>query len=144
MRLRISGEGEASPDGGATGDLYVVLHVKDHPIFTRDGAELHCELTISPAQAALGTQVRVPLLAGGDEEIEIEPGTQSGTVVRLRGKGLPALDRSGRGDLHVGIRVATPSRLTPEQRELYEKLAELDGVETPERGLFDRVKDIFN
>jgi molecular chaperone DnaJ len=144
MRLRITGEGEASPDGAGSGDLYVVLHVKDHPVFHRDGAQLHCDLSISPSQAALGTMVRVPLLGGGEEEIEIEPGTQSGTVVRLRAKGLPALDRSGRGDLHVSIQVATPRRLSPEQRALYEQLAELDGVETSERGLFDRVKDIFN
>jgi molecular chaperone DnaJ len=144
MRLRISGEGEASPDGGPTGDLYVVLHVKEHPVFRREGAQLHVDLTVSAAQAALGTTVNVPLLAGGSQELDIEPGTQSGTVARLRGKGLPSLERSGRGDLHVTIRVAVPTRLTPEQRELYEKLAALDGLETPERGLFDRVKDIFN
>jgi molecular chaperone DnaJ len=144
MRLRISGEGEASPDGGGSGDLYVVLHVKDHPFFRREGAQLQYELSITPSQAALGTVARVPLLAGGEEEIEIEPGTQSGTLLRVRGKGLPALDRSGRGDLNVTVQVATPRRLSAEQRELYEKLAELDGVETAERGLFDRVKDIFN
>jgi molecular chaperone DnaJ len=144
MRLRITGEGEASPDGGPTGDLYVVLHVKEHPVFRRDGAHLHVEVTISAAQATLGTTVQVPMLAGGEHTQDIEPGTQSGTLLRLRGKGLPSLDRSGRGDLHVTIRVAVPTRLTPEQRALYEKLAELDGVDTPERGLFDRVKDIFN
>ena len=144
MRLRISGEGEASPDGGPTGDLYVVLHVKEHPVFRREGAQLHVDLTVSAAQAALGTTVSVPLLAGGSQELEIDAGTQSGTVVRLRGKGLPSLERSGRGDLHVTIHVAVPTRLTPEQRELYEKLAALDGLEAPERGLFDRVKDIFN
>jgi hypothetical protein len=81
---------------------------------------------------------------GIEEEVEIEAGTQSGAVLRLRGKGLPALDRSGRGDLHVTIRVRTPRSLSPEQRELIEKLADLDGVETAERGLFDRVKDIFS
>ena len=144
MRLRITGEGEASPDGGHAGDLYVVLHVKDHPIFRREGSQLHCDLTITASQAALGTTVQVPLLGGGSHELEIEAGTQSGTVLKLRGKGLPSLDRSGRGDLHVAVRVATPRRLTAEQRALYEKLAELDGVETSERGLFERVKDIFN
>ena len=144
MRLRIAGEGEASPDGGPSGDLYVVLHVAEHPVFQRDGAQLLCEIPISFAQAALGTSVRVPMIGGSEEEIEIEAGTQSGTVLRLRGKGLPALDRSGRGDLHVTIRVQTPRALSSEQRQLLERLAELDGVETAERGLFDRVKDIFN
>ena len=144
MRLRVSGEGEASGDGGPAGDLYVVLHVAEHPVFRRDGAQLHCEVPISFAQAALGTTVRVPLIGGGEEELEVEAGTQSGTVLRLRGKGLPALDRSGRGDLHIAIRVHTPRGLSAEQRHLLEKLAALDGVETAERGLFDRVKDIFN
>lgn len=144
MRLRITGEGEASPDDGPPGDLYVLLHVQDHPVFRREGPQLHTEVSITASQAALGTTIDVPLLPSGHEEIELTPGTQSGTVVRLRGKGLPALDRSGRGDLHVLVRVVTPRRLTPEQRELYEKLAALDGVDTPERGLFERVKDIFN
>jgi len=144
MRLRVSGEGEASGDGGPSGDLYVVLHVAEHPVFRRDGAQLLCEIPISIAQAALGTTVRVPLIGGGEEDFEVAAGTQSGTVLRLRGKGLPALDRTGRGDLHVTIRVQTPRSLSAEQRHLLEKLAELDGVETAERGLFDRVKDIFN
>ena len=144
MRLRVSGEGEASPDGGSHGDLFVVLHIDEHPIFRRDGPQLYCDVPISFAQAALGTTIRVPLIGGGEEELDVEPGTQSGTVLRLRAKGLPALDRSGRGDLHVTIRVATPRSLSAEQRQLLEKLAELDGVETAERGLFDRVKDIFN
>ena len=144
MRLRITGEGEASPNGGPPGDLYVMIHVSEHAVFRRDGPQLHVEAAITAAQAALGTTLDVPLLAGGTTEIEVEPGTQSGTIVRLRGKGLPSLDRSGRGDLHVHVRVVTPTRLTPEQRELYEKLATLDGVDTPERGLFERVKDIFN
>ena len=144
MRLRIAGEGEASPDGGPPGDLYVLLHVQEHPVFSREGPQLHMEVSITTAQAALGTTLAVPLLGGGHEEVELDGGTQSGTIVRLRGKGLPALDRSGRGDLHVHVRVVTPERLTPEQRELYEKLAALDGVDAPERGLFERVKDIFN
>ncbi len=144
MRLRVTGEGEASGDGGPSGDLYVLLHVAPHPVFQREGAHLHCEMPITFAQAALGTTVRVPLVGGGEEELEVEAGTQSGTVLRVRGKGLPALDRTGRGDLHVSIRVQTPRSLSAEQRELLAKLAELDGVETPERGIFERVKDIFN
>jgi len=144
MRLRISGEGEASPSGGPPGDLYVVLGVADHPVFQREGPNLHCDLSISVAQAALGTTARVPLLGGAETDLEIEPGSQPGAVMRLRGKGLPALDRSGRGDLLVTIRVRTPRRLTAEQRALYEKLATIEGEATAERGLFERVKDIFN
>ena len=144
MRLRLSGEGEASAGNGPAGDLYVVLHVAPHPVFHRDGKDLHCEVAISFAQAALGTSVSVPLIGGGEHELDIEAGTQSGEVVRLRGKGLASLDRSAKGDLHVTIRVKTPKTLSPEQRELMEKLAALEGDETAERGLFDRVKDIFN
>ena len=144
MRLRIAGEGEASPDGGPSGDLYVVLQVKEHEVFRRDGAQLLCEIPISFAQAALGARVSIPLLGGGTEGLAVEPGVQSGTVVRLRGKGLPALDRSGRGDLHVTILVTTPRHLTAEQRAAFERLAEIEGDPTSERGLFERVKDIFN
>jgi len=144
MRLRISGEGEASGDGGPNGDLYVVLHVAAHPVFRRDGAQLYCEMPVTFSQAALGTTIRVPLVGGGEETVDVDAGTQSGTVLRLRGKGLPALDRTGRGDLHVTILVSTPRGLSPEYRRLLEQLAELEGVETSERGLIDRVKDIFN
>jgi molecular chaperone DnaJ len=144
MRLRIAGEGEASADGGPPGDLYVVLHVAPHPVFRREGAHLYLDVPVSFAQAALGTVVRVPMIGGAEEELEVQPGTQSGTVLRLRGKGLPALDRNGRGDLHVTVRVETPRSLSSEQREIFNKLAELDGVATSERGIFDRVKDIFN
>ena len=144
MRLRISGEGEAGPEGGASGDLYVVLEVKEHDVFRREGQHLHVELSLSPAQAALGATVDVPLLGGGEEELEVEPGTQPGTVIKLRGQGLPALDRRGRGDILVTVRVRVPRRMGAEQRALYEKLASIEGDETSERGLFDRVKDIFN
>jgi molecular chaperone DnaJ len=143
MRLRITGEGEASGDGGPAGDLYVVLSIAEHDVFRREGTSLHLDLWLSPAQAALGTTVTVPLLGGGNEELEIDAGTQPGTVVKIRGKGLPAVDRRGRGDLLVTVRLRVPRRLDAEQRALYEKLAELDGDETSERGLFDRVKDIF-
>ena len=121
-----------------------MLHVASHPVFRRDGAQLHCEVSITFAQAALGTTIRVPLIGNGEETLDVEPGIQSGTMLRLRGKGLPALDRSGRGDLNVTIRVETPRNLSAEQRELLQKLAEIDGVSAPERGIFDRVKDIFS
>jgi molecular chaperone DnaJ len=144
MRLRIAGEGEASADGGPNGDLYVGLHETAHALFHRDGPDLHIDLPVSFARAVLGTTVKVPLLGGGEQELLLDAGIQAGTTLRLRGKGLPALDRGGKGDLHVTVRLTTPTSLTAEQRELFLRLAELDGETPAERGLFDRVKDIFN
>ncbi len=143
-RLRLSGEGEASASGGPPGDLYVMLRVKRHPVFERDGNDLVCQATLSFAQAALGTTIRVPVIGGEPQSVDVPAGTQAGTVIRLPGKGVPGLQGGGRGDQLVVIRVKTPERLTPEQRELLERLAALDGEETAERGLFDRVKDIFS
>jgi molecular chaperone DnaJ len=143
-RLRLSGEGEASAEGGPPGDLYVMLRVKSHPVFVRDGSNLVCEATLSFAQAALGTTIRVPVVGGEPQDVDVPAGTQAGTVIRLAGKGVPGLQGGGRGDQLVVIRLRTPDRLTPEQRELFEKLASLDGDTTSERGLFDRVKDIFS
>ena len=142
MHLRLGGEGEASPDDGPPGDLYVVVHVTPHPRFRRDGTTLLCDATLSFSQAALGAKVRVGTL-DGEEEVEVPPGTQSGTTFRLQGKGVPAVGGGPRGDLHVSFVVRTPERLSSEQRELLEKLARLDGDATSERGIFDRVKDIF-
>jgi molecular chaperone DnaJ len=142
-RLRMAGEGEAGPEGGPPGDLYVVLHVQEHPVFVRAGVDVHCEVPISFSRAALGGTVTVPTL-DGDEELEIDAGTQSGTETRLRARGAPSLGGRGKGDQVITWRVHTPKRLAPEQRELLEKLAEFDGEETEGRSLFDRVKDIFN
>jgi molecular chaperone DnaJ len=141
-RMRLSGEGEAPPESGKPGDLYVFLHVKDHPVFQREGHHILVELSISFAQAALGARVQVPTL-DGEEELDIPAGTQGGTVFRLHGKGMPSLEGEGMGDEFVTAVVRVPKRLSPEQRELIEKLASQDGEETGERGLFDRVKDIF-
>jgi molecular chaperone DnaJ len=144
MQLRVSGEGEVSGEGGAAGDLYVALHVRPHPRFTRQGKDLLSTAEISFAQAALGAEIRVPT-PDGDHAVQIVPGTQSGSRMRLRGKGAPALDGTGRGDLHIDVQVRTPSRLSGEERALFERLAELEGAreEDRDRGLFDRVKDIF-
>jgi molecular chaperone DnaJ len=143
MHLRLTGEGEASPDDGPPGDLYVVIHVAVHPSFRRDGTDLRSEVSVGVAQAALGSKITLETL-DGEEEFEIPPGTQSGTVFRLQGKGVPALDGGRRGDQYVSVVVRTPTRLTAEQRELFERLAKLEGEEAGGRGLFDRVKDIFN
>jgi molecular chaperone DnaJ len=142
-RLRIGGEGEASAQGGPPGDLYVVLHVREHPVLKREGLAILSEVPVSQSRAALGTKVQVETI-DGEQEIELPAGTQSGTIFRLRGKGVPSLDGRGRGDHLVSVVVVTPRRLSAEQRELYEQLAELEGEEPPDRGLFDRVRDIFS
>jgi molecular chaperone DnaJ len=145
-RLRVQGEGEPGPNGGPTGDLYVVLDVKEHPFFERRGADLYCTIPISIAQAALGAELQVPGL-GGDEKLKIPEGTESGAVFRLRGKGLADPHGGGKGDLYYHMRVLTPTKLTREQRKLIEQLGASLKVENKpaERGssLFDKVKDIF-
>ncbi|HKT48380.1 MAG TPA: molecular chaperone DnaJ [Candidatus Acidoferrales bacterium] len=145
-RLRVAGEGEPGPNGGAPGDLYVVLEVKEHPFFERRGADLYCTIPLSVAQAALGTELQVPGLSG-EEKLKIPEGTQSGAVFRLKGKGLPDPRGGGKGDLYYHVRVMTPTKLSREQRKLMEQLAASLKVENKpvERGasIFDKVKDIF-
>jgi molecular chaperone DnaJ len=142
-QLRLTGEGEESRGGGPPGDLYVVIHVRDHEFFRRDGLTIACEIPISFAQAALGATISVPTL-DGETDLEVAAGTQTGTVIRLRDRGVPSLDGRGRGDQLVTLTVRTPTRISPEQRRVLEELATLEGEETADRGLFDRVKDIFN
>src|SRR5688572_15713639 len=123
-QIRLSGEGESAPRGGTPGNLYVVVHVQPHPALTRRDTELYHELSLSITQAALGARVKVPT-ADGEETIEVKAGTQPGSEVRLRGRGVPHLRRPGvRGDLHVLVDVRVPSRLSARQRELLEQLAE--------------------
>lgn len=142
-RLRLSGEGEAGPAGGSPGDLYVVLSVREHETFRRDGVDLHSTAVVSFVQAALGAEIEVPGLGGSSSRLAIEPGTQPGTRFRLAGEGIAALGGRGRGDHVVTVQVRVPRKLGNEQREILERLAQLEGEEPAERGLFDRVKDIF-
>ena len=142
VRLRMTGEGEAGTGGGPRGDLYVVLRVREHERFTRDGLDLHCDVTISYAQAVLGATITAPTL-DGEQEIRVPPGTQSGTRFRLRGGGVPSLDGRAQGDQFVEVRIHVPQKVSGQQRELIEQLGELQGDVTAERGLFDRVRDIF-
>jgi molecular chaperone DnaJ len=140
--LRVGGRGQVSPRGGRPGNLYVAIHVKPDPRFERDGADLHAEVTVSFAQAALGGTVTVPTLTG-NQEIEVERGTQPGDTVVLRGRGLPRLRERGQGDLHVHFRLLVPRELTEEQEARLRAFAELDQsapTEPPEakRGLFGR------
>ena len=126
-QIRLSNEGEAGPRGGAAGSLYVAVHVQPHPSLKRDGTELFYEAQVSIAQAALGTRITVPTV-DGDEEVEIKPGTQPETEIRLRGKGVPHLRRAGaRGDLHVLVDVVVPTKLSKRARELLAAYAEETG-----------------
>jgi molecular chaperone DnaJ len=144
-RIRYQGEGEAGRFGGPAGDLYVILNVKAHKSFERDGDDLHCVMPISFPQAALGTELQIETLEGA-ASIKIPEGTQSGRQFKLRGKGVPHLNEHGKGDLIVEIRVATPSKLNKTQRELLRQLSETMVVEnTPtSRSLFAKMKDIFS
>ncbi|HET7699620.1 MAG TPA: molecular chaperone DnaJ [Candidatus Limnocylindria bacterium] len=144
QQLRVAGEGEAGMRGGPSGDLYVLIRIRDHPLFRREGDDLVHVLRISPSQAALGDELAVPTIDGGEATVRVPAGAQHGQMVRLRGKGVPHLGASGRGDQLVYLDVAIPRTLSKEQRTLYKRLLELEG--TPEqsddsRGMFDRIKD---
>ncbi|MBD0370914.1 MAG: molecular chaperone DnaJ [Pyrinomonadaceae bacterium] len=141
-RLRIAGEGEAGTQGGASGDLYVVIHVAEHEEFERQGSNLYSSVPVTFAQAALGAQVSVKTL-DGQHDLKIPAGTQTGTVFRVKGQGMPVLGGRGRGDLFVAVTVVTPTTLTREQRKLLEQLAEIETHELEDKGLMDKVRDIF-
>jgi len=145
-RLRVPGEGEVGANGGPSGDLYVVLQVREHPFFERRNADLYCTIPISVTQAALGAEVSVPGLAG-EEKVKIPEGTQTGSIFRLKGKGLPDPHGGGKGDLYVNVRVVTPAKLNREQRRMLEQLGQtLEADNLPVQrssSFFDKVKDIF-
>ncbi len=143
-RILYSGEGEAGIYDGPPGDLYVVLHVKEHSFFHREGSDLHCVIPISFTQAALGTEIQVPTLEG-QQRLQVAEGTQTGTTLRLRNKGVPVLNGHGRGDLYVELKVQTPAKLSKRQRELLAELENEGAVENKpvDRGLIDKVKDMF-
>jgi molecular chaperone DnaJ len=144
-RLRLRNEGEAGLRGGGSGDLYIVLHVRPHPLFEREGPDLICELPVSIAQAALGAEVEVPGLQGRTK-LSISPGTQSGEVIRLRGAGLPRLGGGPRGDQLVRVFVEVPTKLSPEQRKLLERFAELSGddVAPRQRSFLEKLRGILD
>jgi molecular chaperone DnaJ len=145
-QLRVAAEGEPGAQGGPPGDLYVVLRVREHAFFKREGASLFCELPVNLAQAALGATVEVPILDGGRTRIHVPEGTQSGTILRVRGQGVAHLGSRGRGDLHVIVRVVVPSKLTGEQKKLMEQLAKtlpVPDLKDKERSFLDRLKDVL-
>jgi molecular chaperone DnaJ len=144
-RIRYQEQGDFGANGGPAGDLYVMLNVKPHSFFERDGKDLHCSVPVSFAQAALGAEIMIPTLDGGEHKLKVPEGTESGTTFRIRGKGVPALQSSGKGDLFVKVRVQTPHKLTKRQRELLAELGSTFTIENkPEpRSLFEKVKEIF-
>ena len=152
-RLRVAGEGEAGIAGGPPGDLYVVMVMRDHPLFERDGTDLQIEVPVPFVQAALGAEIEVPTL-DGRVKLQIPEGTQSGRVLRLRGKGLPPLQprvdpeqlKKMRGDLYVRVFVEVPTKLNARQRELLEEFAEQSGTEISPatKGFLDKLRDFFD
>ena len=143
-RLKLTGEGESGERGGPPGDLYVVVHVLEHPIFIREDTEVICEVPISFTQAALGSTIEVPTL-DGKVKMKIPSGTQSGKVFRLRGKGIPHLNGYQRGDQHVRVTVEVPEKLSRKQRDLLEQFAAATGEDAhpQSKGFFDKVKELF-
>jgi molecular chaperone DnaJ len=143
-RLRSSRNGEAGIRGGLPGDLYVVIHIKEHEVFERDGDSLYCEVPISFTMAALGGEVEVPTLEGR-AHLKIPPGTQGATVFKLRGRGIPTLNSSQRGDLMVRVLVEVPTKLNGEQRRKLEEFAGLMGEDNAplHKSFFEKAKDFF-
>ena len=145
MQIRLANEGEPGARGGPPGHLYVQLHVQPHPFFRRQGEDVIMELKINVAQAALGDEVTIPTL-DGEEKLVIPAGTQTGETMRLRGKGIPILRRTGRGDQIISMVVEVPRKLTDEQRALFQQLGKTLGGNTQitpqqEKGFFDKLRD---
>src|SRR5205807_9371873 len=141
-RLRLQAEGESGTLGGPAGDLYVVIHVAEHEQFERQGNNLYASVPVTFGQAALGAEVKVQTL-NGDESLKIPAGTQTGTIFRVRGQGMPVLGGRGKGDLFVSVSVITPTSLTREQRKLLEQLARVETNDLEDKKLVDKVRDIF-
>jgi len=144
MQLRLTGEGEAGPRGGVRGDLYCVISVKQHTLYVRQGDDIVLEIPVGFAQAALGTEIEVPTLKG-KSKLTVPKGTQPGTVLRMRGLGLPRLDGYGVGNQLVRIVVEVPTKLSDEQEQLLRKYAEQEkqNVGAKQRGFWDKVREIF-
>jgi molecular chaperone DnaJ len=141
-RLRVTGEGESGVGGGPTGDLYIVIHVAENAHFERQGSNLYSAVPITFAQAALGADITVRTLVD-EEQIKVPPGTQTGTVFRVKGKGMPNLGGRGHGDLFVAVTLVTPKTLTKEQRQLLEQLAEVEDSDFSDESFMDKVRNIF-
>jgi len=150
INVRVTGEGEVSSRGGAPGNLYVVLTVKPHPYFKRQGNDIEYELPVSVTQAVLGAEVEVSTVDGKSTLLKIPPGTQGGRSFRLKGMGVPVVHSSARGDQHVVVKVVIPNNLTPEEKHIYEDLARIEKERNDHnkdknfiRDSFDKIKDMF-
>jgi molecular chaperone DnaJ len=144
-RIRYAGEGDAGHSGGAKGDLYVVLSIRPHDFYERNGQDLHCVVPVSFPQAALGAEIEIPGI-DGPVNLKIPEGTQSGKELRVRGRGVPFLNEKGHGDLVVKVLVQVPRKLSRAQREVVQKLAELMNVDNKPTSptLLEKMKDLFN
>ncbi|GHJ45399.1 chaperone protein DnaJ 2 [Catellatospora sp. TT07R-123] len=147
MRIRLAGQGEVGPGGGPSGDLYVEIHERSHDVYARKADDLHCKVTVPMTAAALGTRLTIKTL-DSEEQLEVKPGTQPNSTLRIRGKGVPHLRGQGRGDLFVHLDVKTPTKLDNEQERMLREFARLRGEEVAELskqgGFFSRVRDAFN
>ncbi|HEY3737229.1 MAG TPA: molecular chaperone DnaJ [Jatrophihabitans sp.] len=146
MRIRLTGQGEVGPGGGPAGDLYIEVSEQRHDTFVREGSDLHCTVAVPMTAAALGTDLVLSTL-DGEEKLDIRAGTQNGQIITLRGKGIPRLRSTARGDLHVHLEVRTPTRLDDEQERLLRELAALRREDvaavTKNNGLFGKIRDAF-
>jgi molecular chaperone DnaJ len=145
-RIRLAGEGEVGQRGGPPGDLYIFIEVKDHQIFSREGLHLHCRIPVPMTTAALGGDIEAPLLDGGRTRVKVPMGVQSGKQLRLRGKGMPALQRPGQqGDLYIELMVETPVNLTTRQRELLREFEQQTADNSPQsQNFFSKVKGFWD
>jgi molecular chaperone DnaJ len=147
MRIRLAQQGEVGPGGGPPGDLYVEIHERPHDVYSRKGDDLHCRVTVPMTAAALGTRLTIKTL-DGEENVDVRAGTQPGATLRIRGKGVPHLRGTGRGDLFVHLDVRTPIKLEPEQERILREFARSRGEEVAELskqgGFFSRMRDAFN
>src|SRR5690348_10250822 len=147
MRIRLAQQGEVGPGGGPPGDLYVEIHERTHDVYSRKGDDLHCRVTVPMTAAALGTRLTIKTL-DGEENVDVRAGTQPNATMRIRGKGVPHLRGTGRGDLFVHLDVRTPTKLEPEQERLLREFARSRGEELAELskqgGFFSRMRDAFN
>ncbi|MCQ6558357.1 molecular chaperone DnaJ [Paenibacillus mendelii] len=144
-QIRLSGEGEAGQRGGPAGDLYIVIRVKSHEFFEREGDDIYCEVPLTFVQAALGDEIEIPTL-NEKVKLKIPAGTQTGTYFRLKGKGVPRLRGYGQGDQHVKVTLVTPTSLSEDQKDLLRQFAGIDGESTQEEhhnSIFERMKKAF-
>ena len=144
QRLKLTGEGDGGVHGGPSGDLYILIQVRDHDFFEREGQNVHCTVPISFSQAALGAEIEVPTLSGR-VSFQIPAGTQAGEKMRLKGKGIARLGGYGKGDQILSIDVETPRKLNSEQEELFRRLAQLEHKKCnpKSKGFFDQVRELF-